>query len=328
MLSENPDISVIIPVRDAEKFLPVCLDSILRQTFTRWELIIADDGSKDGTGEIADTYASADGRIKVIHSDNRGVSAARNACILNSRGRYLAFVDADDILEPDYLKVLFDLAEKNEADISQCSFCFLNEDGSKTPDPKSFVSVLTERHEIIDAFFSGPVGNVRISVWAKLFRRELLTDVRFDQSLRVYEDARFVYDCCKKVKTVCSTDAQLYLYRQHENSTMHRRLTGIYLDYFKVFELQREDFLTDRATVRKIAVREAECALWLIRVMISEGKKDERWEIRKKVLDVTGKILCSSAPLLLKAKLTGLTLMPHLYFALVKRRVLSGNEKV
>lgn len=328
MLSENPDISVIIPVHDAEKYLPLCLDSILRQTFAGWELIIADDGSNDSSGVIADSYASVDGRIKVIHSENRGVSAARNACILKSRGRYLAFVDADDILEPDYLKVLFDLAEKNEADISQCSFCFLNEDGSKTPDPHSFVSVIKERLEIMDAFFSGPTGNVRISVWAKLFRREMLTDVCFDQSLRVYEDASFVYECCKKAKTVCSTDARLYLYRQHESSTMHLRLTKIYLDYFEVFKLQREDFQTERAIVRRIAIREAECALWLIRVMISEGKNAELRELRKKALDVTGKVLCSSAPLLLKSKLTGLALMPHLYFALVKRRVLSGNEKV
>ncbi len=328
MLSDNPDISVIIPVHNAGKYLPECLDSILRQTFSDWELIIADDGSKDSSGEIADAYASSDGRIKVIHSDNRGVSAARNSCIERSHGRYLAFVDADDRLEPDYLKVLFDLAEKHEADISQCSFCFVNEDGSKTPDNNSFVFVLRERSEITDAYFSSPTGNIRISVWAKLFRREVFSDVLFDQSLRVYEDALFVYECCKKAKTVCSTDARLYLYRQHENSTMHLNLTGIYPDYFKVFEKQREDFRNERPVIRKIVIREAECALWLIRVMITEGKKGELWNLRKQALGVTGKVLFSSAPLLLKTKLAGLALMPHLYFALVKRRVNSGNEKV
>ena len=318
---------MIIPVHNAGKYLPACLDSILRQTFSDWELIIADDGSNDDSGKIADSYASTDARIKVIHAENRGVSAARNSCIERSRGRYLAFVDADDCLEPDYLKVLFDLAEKNEADIAQCSFCFVNEDGSKTPDPLSFVAVLRGR-EITDAYFSGPTGNVRISVWAKLFRRELFADVLFDQSLRVYEDALFVYECCKKAKTVCSTDAPLYLYMQHESSTMHLNLTGIYRDYFKVFEKQKEDFRNDRQLSGKIVVREAECALWLIRVMITEGKKGELWNIRKKALGVTGKVLCSSAPLLLKTKLTGLALMPHLYFALVKRKVNSQNEKV
>ncbi len=328
MLSDNPDISVIIPVHDAGKYLPACLDSILRQTFSGWELIIADDGSKDDSGEIADAYASADGRIKVIHADQKGVSAARNSCIERSRGRYLAFVDADDRLEPDYLKVLFDLAEKYEADISQCSFCFVNEDGSKTPDPNSFVSVLRERTEIMPAYFSGTTGDIRISVWAKLFRREVFSDFLFDQSLRVYEDALFVYECCKKAKTVCSTDAQLYLYMQHESSTMHMNLTGIFPDYFKVFEKQKEDLRNERPVIGRIVVREAECALWLIRVMITEGKKGELWNIRKKALGVTGKVLCSSAPLLLKTKLTGLALMPHLYFALVKRKVISKNEKV
>ena len=328
MLSDNPDISVIIPVHDAEKYLPACLDSVLSQTFTDWELIIADDGSKDRSGEIADSYAAADGRIKVFHAENRGVSAARNACIERSRGRYLAFVDADDYLEPDYLKALFELAIKNEADITQCSFCFVNAGGSKTSDPCSFDSVLRDSHEITEAYFSGPTGNVRVSVWAKLFRRELLTDIRFDQSLRVYEDALFVYECCKMAKTVISTDVPLYLYRQHESSTMHLRLTGIYLDYFKVFEIQREDLRDERPLIRKIAVREAECALWLIRVMITEGKSSELWILRKKALGVTGKVLSSSAPLLLITKLTGLALMPHLYFALVKRRIISENEKV
>lgn len=312
---------MIIPVHNAGKYLPACLDSILRQTFSGWELIIADDRSNDDSGKIADSYASTDARIKVIHSDNRGVSAARNSCIERARGKYLAFVDADDRLEPDYLKVLFDLAEKNGADISQCSFCFVNEDGSKTPDPQSLVSVLRGRREITDAYFSGPTGNVRISVWAKLFRRELFADILFDQSLRVYEDALFVYECCKKAETVCSTDATLYLYMQHESSTMHLNLTGIYRDYFKVFEKQKEDFSNERLFIGKISVREAECALWLIRAMITEGKKGELWDLRKKALGVTGKVLCSSAPLLLKTKLTGVALMPHLYFALVKRKV-------
>ena len=324
MLLDNPAVTVIVPAYNAEQYLSGCLDSISGQSFTDWELIIAEDGSSDRTGEIARNAAANDTRIRVISMDKKGVSAARNACIKAARGRYLAFVDADDLISPDYLTELYSHAEQTCADITQCSFLFKKEDGSEEPDPNGIDKVFSGRDEIIKACFRGSQGDIRVSVWAKLFRRDTFKSVCFDTDLRIYEDAYYVYECCMKAQTVCCFSAPLYRYMQHEGSTTHARLLEIYPDFFTMFGRQREAF-KDNGTIRKqIAVREAETALWLMRIMQESARRQEMWDLRKKTLAVTGDVLSSSAPFLLKSKLTAVAVMPHIYFAMLKGR--AGSE--
>ena len=111
-------ISIIVPVYKAVKFLHQCVDSILGQTFSDWELLLVDDGSPDRSGEICDEYGKIDDRIRVIHKKNGGVSSARNAGLDVAQGKWLAFVDSDDWCEPDYLKDFFSTGEKlKETDI-------------------------------------------------------------------------------------------------------------------------------------------------------------------------------------------------------------------
>lgn len=102
-----PQISVIVPVYNVEKYLSRCIESILSQTFTDFELLLIDDGSTDRSGEICDEYAKKDTRIRVFHTKNRGVSAARNLGLDNAKGEWISFVDSDDWVENDYLKSLF-----------------------------------------------------------------------------------------------------------------------------------------------------------------------------------------------------------------------------
>ena len=327
MSAECPEISLIIPAYKAAKYLAACLESITVQTFTDWELIIVDDGSPDETGMIADSFASADSRIRVIHKENGGVSAARNTGIESARGRYLSFMDADDRLEESYLEELYSRAVESGADITQCSFWLEEEDGKKTLDPNGIDADYRDNTKILDAYFNGPWGDIRISPWSKLFRRETFKDIRYSTKLRIYEDAFYVYECCRKAKTAVSFKKPLYDYIQHEQSATHGRLLEIYPDYFRMYEMQKAD-LTDNAHFRRlIARREAETALWLMRVVITKDNANEFWNIRKKALGVTGSVLFSSAPLKLKLKLAVLTLMPHLYFAILKKRTLAGNEK-
>ena len=324
MSLENPAITVIIPAYNAEKYLPGCLDSISGQSFTDWELIIADGGSSDGTGQIAREAAAKDSRIKFIETEKQGVSAARNACIEAARGRYLAFVDADDLIGPDYLTDLFEHAEKIGADITQCSFIFVMEDGTEKPDPNGIDAVFSDSEDIMKACFRGSQGDIRVSVWAKLFRRETFKDIRFDTGLRIYEDAFYVYECCRKAESVCCFPAPLYRYVQHGSSATHSRLLEIYPDFFKMFAKQRSDF-RDKSSIRKcISIRQAGTALWLMRILQESGRQDEAWDLRKKAKAVSRDVLCSGAPFLLKSKLIAVTMMPHLYFALLKGR--RGNE--
>jgi len=327
MLIENPEISVIIPAYNAESYLADCLASVIDQEFTSWELIVADDGSTDATGKICDGYASKDDRIKVIHTANNGVSEARNACLDIAKGKYLIFADADDLFERDCLKRLYDQAEKTKADIVQCSFCYLNED-KKIKDTGASDATYQGQNEIMSAYFNGAVGDIRVSVWAKLFRRESFLNVRFDSGLKVYEDAYYVFKCCLNAKSVFSFSTPLYIYRQHAKSTMHLRLAEIYPDYFKVFDKQRENINGNITVLKMLTLRETENSLWLMSEVNSAGKSKELWNLRKLALKHAGTILISKVPIILKLKLIGLAVMPHLYFAMLKGRGISGNEKV
>ena len=114
-------VSIIIPVYKVEKYLPNCIESILRQTFKDFELILVDDGSPDNCGEICEEYAQKDSRIKVVHQPNGGLSAARNSGIDIAKGDYLTFIDSDDFVFPHYLEILVKLCQENDADMSVCS---------------------------------------------------------------------------------------------------------------------------------------------------------------------------------------------------------------
>lgn len=315
----SPEITVIVPAYNAEKYLADCLESVIGQTFTSWELIIADDGSTDSTGAIADEYAVKDGRIKVLHLSRHGVSAARNACIDAAEGRYLAFVDADDILEPDYLKELFDKAEESGADIVQCSF-FVDADGNKTPDANPVDKTYEEAGSAMRAFFEGSHGDIRDSVWAKLFRREAFADIRFDNGLSIYEDGYYVYQCLRKAGKAVCFGKPLYHYVKHGNSTTNSCLDEKYEGYFSMFDKLKEEFADDGFIRKRIACREAETALWLMRIMIRNGNSKAAWELRKRAVAAAGDVIRSSAPFALKLKLIGVTIMPHIYFAMIKGR--------
>lgn len=315
----SPEITVIVPAYNAEKYLRTCLESVTGQTFTSWELIIADDGSTDSTGAIADEYAAKDGRIKVLHLTRHGVSAARNACIDVAEGRYLAFVDVDDYLEPDYLKELFERAEENRADIVQCSF-FEDSVENKTPDAYPMDKTYEDADSLMRAFFAGSHGDIRDSVWAKLFKRETFADIRFDTGLSIYEDGYFVYQCLKKTSKAVCFGKPLYHYVQRGNSATHSGLDEKYKGYFAMFDKLKDDFADDGFIRKRIAGREAETALWLMRIMINNGNKKAAWDLRKRAMGAAGDVIWSQAPFKIKLKLTGVAIMPHIYFAMLKGR--------
>ena len=239
MPTGKPEISIIVPVYNGEQYLSECLDSVKNQSFSDWELIISDDGSDDRTADIADRYAESDKRIQVIRLNRVGVSAARNSGIELSKGNYIAFVDSDDLLAPEYLSRMLSLAKSENADIVQCSFCFIDEKENRTPDQGGIDAVFTGQDEILEAYSNGPLGDIRVSVWAKLFRREMFSDIRFSQDIRIYEDAFYVYQCCRKAGKVYSFSEPLYLYRQRGDSVMHSGLSECYSDYFQVLDTQR-----------------------------------------------------------------------------------------
>lgn len=185
---EKELISVIIPVYNAEKYLEKCINSILVQSFERFELILVDDGSTDSSGTICDSYAERDSRVKAFHKQNEGVSAARDFGVAHSKGEYIAFIDADDYIAEDYLKILYHDINKYHADIACCNSSLLC-------DEKEIVSydcvlenrIIKNKAEYVRDYSHKLYCRV---VWAKLIRKKLL-----DRHLREFTLAKIIFTC-------------------------------------------------------------------------------------------------------------------------------------
>lgn len=209
----QPLISVIVPIYKAELYLRKCVDSILAQTYQNLEIILVDDGSPDGCGAICDEYAKKDSRIRVVHQENGGVSAARNAGLEAASGEYIGFVDPDDWIAPDMYQCLYRGLEEYRADIAVCEYynCWSRKcSGAHRPSVKIY-----KGREGMEALLSLEVGNY---LWNKLFKRELWTpDIRFPDG-KLFEDVRTIYKVVQKCQTMVTIPEAKYYYRRHSSS--------------------------------------------------------------------------------------------------------------
>lgn len=207
--------SIIIPVYDAKKWLCQCLDSISSQSFSDWEVILIDDGSSDGSQEICDDYVHKDSRFKVVHQANKGVSEARNVGLRHATGKYILYVDADDMLLPNALPALAESVEKHpECDLFQFGY---QEEGKKYCAEKAFCGTA-------EAFFSCGFLPLR-TVWGTLFRRELAIMVDFSIGIPVGEDTEYSAKCYFRAKHLSVVPEALYVYRKDMASVMRSRIT-------------------------------------------------------------------------------------------------------
>ena len=213
-----PQISVIVPVYKVERYLSACLDSILAQTFTDFELILVDDGSPDRCGAICDEYASRDARIRVIHQENGGLSAARNAGMDISRGEYISFVDSDDYVSPVYLEILHRVILMTGASVSVCRYRAFS-DGQVPIERKNESEkepVIFTGHEATIKLYNGN-SIIPVNAWGKLYQRSLVQDMRFPVG-RLHEDQAFVPIVFYRSKLVAAVEDKLYYYRDREDS--------------------------------------------------------------------------------------------------------------
>lgn len=209
-------ISIIVPIYKVEDYLHRCVDSILAQTYEDFELILVDDGSPDGCGAICDQYAAQDARIKVIHKENGGLSDARNAGLQVAQGEYIAFVDSDDWLMPNYLKYLLNTLLEQDADICECGI--LRTDGSAAlpeealTEANSFDTQTALRLLIEDSIFHQ-------YVWNKLYRKEVIGQIAFAKG-KTNEDEFWTYQVFGNAKKIAKIDTPLYMYFQRSDSIM------------------------------------------------------------------------------------------------------------
>ena len=217
--AKRPAISVIVPVYNVEDCLPACAESLLGQTFTDFELIFVDDGSPDGCGALCDGYAAKDSRVKVVHRQNGGLSAARNSGLDIAQGEAIAFVDSDDLVAADYLEKLHAALGESGADMALCAVEDVDEAGA--PLNERVLTVPEETgvfggKELLANFF-GPASTCYTVAWNKLYRRKLWQDLRYPEG-RIHEDdavAHLLFWQAEKV--VCLSDV-LYFYRLRQGS--------------------------------------------------------------------------------------------------------------
>lgn len=213
-MSNEPLVSVIVPVYGVEPFLDRCVESIVGQTYKNLQIILVDDGSPDNCPAMCDAWAEKDSRIQVIHKENGGLSDARNAGLAVADGEYIGFVDSDDWLDPRFFEVLYQAAAKHDCQISECDYIVTSGAAPEEADIGETVVCAVEsameRH-LLDKMF-------RQVVWNKLYRREVIT-VLFEKG-KYHEDVFWTYQIIANCDRLAHVDVAMYCYFQREDSIM------------------------------------------------------------------------------------------------------------
>lgn len=216
---KHPQISVIVPVYKVEPYLRPCVDSILAQTWTDFELILVDDGSPDNCGAICEEYAARDSRVRVIHRENGGLSAARNSGLEVAAGDYISFVDSDDLIAPDFLSRMMDVMLRENVKLVLCGKQDFRDE--ETPSSECGIDApdqarcLTGKELCMERF--DPAKNILISAWGKLYHRSLWEGHTFPVG-KIHEDQFVVPIIMYEAERTAVLNARLYFYRIREGS--------------------------------------------------------------------------------------------------------------
>ena len=210
-----PRLSVIVPVYKVEKYIHTCVDSILNQTFTDFELILVDDGSPDNCGKICDEYAKKDSRVKVIHKKNGGQSSARNKGLDHAKGNYISFIDSDDDILPEMFEKMMSFIEVQNLDIAFCDVILVRGKRIRTGNMYSQNKVFDNREALID-LLKGKIDN---AVWNKIYKKNVFDRVRFVEGI-VYEDVRIMHSLFNEAKRIGYVNGSFYRYYKREHSTI------------------------------------------------------------------------------------------------------------
>ena len=246
-----PKLSIIVPVYNVKNFLSKCINSIRNQTFKDYELILIDDGSTDGSGEMCDAFAKQNDKIKVIHQDNHGLAYVRNIGIAKAVGEYIGFVDSDDWIEPDMFFKMINVADNNDADIVICRVRMVESDGTTTqkeigPQNERYMDSTMATMEILK---DEEIPSFSVN---KIYRHNLFENIKFPVG-RIFEDTATIYKVFYKSSKVIAIPYLGYNYMQNPNGickqkyhdtlkTLNRELyNALAFDERYVFAREHED---------------------------------------------------------------------------------------
>ena len=235
-------ISVIVPVYNVEKYLDKCVQSILFQTFTDFELILVDDGSTDKSCMMCDAYAEKDKRVFVIHKENGGPSVARNVASHQAKGDYITFIDSDDYVTLDYLQTLHDTLLETKAHISAVLMTeILENEKPKEPSDKETIATMSGQEALLNVLYQKDLDTTPCGM---LFKKEIVLANPFPVG-RFHEDDFTMFRYFEQAEKVSIIKQIKYYYVQHELSIMHQRTTKIIQDEIDASDNLEEYFSTE-----------------------------------------------------------------------------------
>ena len=225
-------ISVIVPIFNKEKYLDKCIRSILNQSYVNLELILINDGSTDRSHEICERFSTIDKKIKLVNTENRGSSKARNTAIDMANGKYIAFVDADDYIHSEYLSHMHNMLKEHDADIAKCKYKRIEETDNYNfeQEEEEQISKLSNVDTLIQLYGKDEETHDQTVVMCnKLFKKELFENIRYVED-RVIDDETIIYKLIYKTKNFVETNKVMYAYVQSYNSLMRQDFSRKRLD--------------------------------------------------------------------------------------------------
>ena len=231
-----PAISIITTVYDAKDYLPLTVQSILNQSFADFELILVEDGSPNGCGELCDQLAKTDPRIRVVHKKNGGPASAANAGLDAATGDYISYVDSDDLLHPDFLKTLYSTVKESGCPLASCGAVCIDEEGNFLERgvalPEEFLGRHDALEQFLDVFKNG--GMYSMVTWNKLYDARLFKNVRHDETMFYGDDAN-IMDKIYDGNQVVLSNEPLYYYRTRTGSMTALAFSAKRLDDLRLY---------------------------------------------------------------------------------------------
>lgn len=240
----NPTFSIIVPIHNAEASVEKCIEAVLAQSFSDFELLLINDGSTDGTDDICTRMAAKDSRISYFSRPWGGVSMARNYGLSHAKGDYLTFTDADDLLLPDALKTYWNTIQEYDADMIKAGYEKVRGGISDTITIPKVISIPDNDTEAM--LYNTDTSEYRGYLWNSAIRREMVKDITFEEGLSWMEDHIFIWECMKRCRSMVLIPDVVYVYHAKKSG-----LLNTLMDSFLIVEASRKEYNMKRELLPK-----------------------------------------------------------------------------
>lgn len=270
-------ISVILPVYNVEEYLEKSVNSVLNQTYKNMEIILVDDGSTDSSAELCDEFQKKDSRIKVIHKENGGLSDARNAGTKLASGKYITYIDSDDIVALEYIEYLYTLIKKYQCSMSLCTHTVICENGKQWSYGDGSEEVLTAEKCLIKMLYHEVIDT---SAWAKMYRTDIAKEISFPKG-KLFEDIGTTYRFFIRCNRIACGYQSKYFYLLRKNSIVSSQFNQQKLDLLEMTDTMARDVYKIYPNLKRALLRRRVYARFstLNQMLDAKGCEKEKKEI-------------------------------------------------